>query len=106
MGVGKTTLILQMIQVLGVKEPGSSPTFSIVNEYRNIENLPVYHFDFYRIESIDEVFDIGYEDYFFSDSWCFMEWPERIEELLPDETVKVYITEEENVRKIKVELPS
>lgn len=106
MGVGKTTLILQLIQILGVKEPGSSPTFSIVNEYRGGDNEPVYHFDFYRIESIDEVYDIGYEEYFFSDSWCFMEWPERIEELLPDETVKIFITEEENVRKIKVELPS
>lgn len=106
MGVGKTTLILQIIDILGVKEPGSSPTFSIVNEYRDAGNKPVYHFDFYRIESIDEVYDIGYEEYFFSDALCFMEWPEKIEELLPDDTVKIFIIEEENVRKIKVELPS
>lgn len=106
MGVGKTTLILQLIKLLGVKDPGSSPTFSIVNEYRDAKNHPVYHFDFYRIDSVDEVYDIGYEEYFFSNAWCFMEWPEKIEELLPEETVKVFISEEENVRKIKVELPS
>ncbi len=106
MGVGKTTLILQFIEILGVADAGSSPTFSIVNEYRDRDNRPVYHFDFYRIESVDEVYDIGYEDYFFSESYCFMEWPEKIDALLPEETVKVYINEEENVRKIKLELPS
>lgn len=106
MGVGKTTIILQLIQILGVKDPGSSPTFSIVNEYRDISNKPVYHFDFYRIESVEEVYDIGYEEYFFSNAYCFMEWPEKIEELLPYETVKIFINEEESVRKIKVELPS
>lgn len=106
MGVGKTTFILQFLHVVGVKESGSSPTFSIVNEYRDRENKPVYHFDFYRIESVDEIYDIGYEDYFFSGARCFMEWPDKIEELLPVETVKIFMNEEENVRNIKVELPS
>ena len=106
MGVGKTTLILQFIEILGVSDAGSSPTFSIVNEYRDRNNHPVYHFDFYRIESVDEIYDIGYEDYFFGESYCFMEWPEKIAELLPEETVKVYINEEGSVRKIKLELPS
>lgn len=106
MGAGKTTFILEFIKLLGVKDAGSSPTFSIVNEYRDGANRPVYHFDFYRIESIEEVYDIGYEDYFFSDSYCFMEWPEKIQEILPEETVNVYMNVEENVRKIKLALPS
>ena len=106
MGAGKTTFILEFIKLLGVKDAGSSPTFSIVNEYRDGENRPVYHFDFYRIESIEEVYDIGYEDYFFSDSYCFMEWPEKIQEILPEETVNIYMNVEENVRKIKLALPS
>ncbi len=106
MGVGKTTLILRLIELLGVEDAGSSPTFSIVNEYRDGKNYPVYHFDFYRINSLDEVYDLGYEEYFFSDAYCFMEWPENIEELLPDDTVRIYISDEENVRKIKLALPS
>ena len=106
MGVGKTTLILKLIELLGVEDAGSSPTFSIVNEYRDGKNHPVYHFDFYRINSLDEVYDLGYEEYFFSDAYCFMEWPENIEELLPDDTVRIYIRDEENVRKIKLALPS
>lgn len=106
MGVGKTTLILKLIEHLGVEDAGSSPTFSIVNEYRDAQNQPVYHFDFYRINSLDEVYDIGYEEYFFSSAYCFMEWPENIEELLPEDTLRVYISEEENVRKIKLALPS
>ena len=106
MGAGKTTFILEFIKLLGVKDAGSSPTFSIVNEYRDGENRPVYHFDFYRIDSVDEVYDIGYEDYFFNDAYCFMEWPEKIQELLPEETVNIYMNVEENVRKIKLALPS
>lgn len=106
MGAGKTTFILEFIKLLGVKDAGSSPTFSIVNEYRDGKNRPVYHFDFYRIDSVEEVYDIGYEDYFFSDSYCFMEWPEKIQEILPEETVNIYMNVEENVRKIKLALPS
>jgi|SRR5690554_719750 len=106
MGAGKTTFILEFIKLLGVKDAGSSPTFSIVNEYRDHKNQPVYHFDFYRIESVEEVYDIGYEDYFFSDAYCFMEWPEKIEEILPEETVNIYMNVEENVREIKLALPS
>ena len=106
MGVGKTTFILEFIKLLGVKDAGSSPTFSIVNEYRDGENRPVYHFDFYRIESVEEVYDIGYEDYFFSGAYCFMEWPEKIQELLPEETINIYMYVEENMRKIKLELSS
>ncbi len=106
MGAGKTTLILNLLKVVGVSEGGSSPTYSIVNEYASENNGPVFHFDFYRIESIEEVYDIGYEDYLYSGSYCFMEWPERITELLPDDVVKVFIEEHENFRKIRMELPT
>ena len=92
MGVGKTTFINAICQYLGVTDPTSSPTFAIVNEYA----LPqpgevIYHFDFYRIKSLAEVYDIGYEDYFYSGNLCFIEWPELIEPLLPEEAVKVHI---------------
>lgn len=106
MGAGKTTLILRLLKVVGVSERGNSPTYSIVNEYASAEFGSVFHFDFYRIESLDEVYDIGYEDYFYSGSYCFMEWPERIEGLLPDDVVKVYIEEDKNTRKIRLELPT
>lgn len=106
MGAGKTTFILEFIKILGVTHPGSSPTFSIVNEYSDAHKKPLYHFDFYRIRSLEEVYDIGYEDYFYSGSYCFMEWPEKIEDILPHETVKIFIDVKENRRKIKLELPS
>lgn len=106
MGAGKTTLILRMLKAVGVSEAGSSPTYSIVNEYASSDFGPVFHFDFYRIESVEEVYDIGYEDYLYSGSYCFMEWPERIEELMPEDVVKVFIEEEENTRKIRLELPT
>lgn len=106
MGAGKTTLILEFIKTLNIIDFGSSPTFSIVNEYRAKDNEPVFHFDFYRIQSLEEVYDIGYEDYFFGGAYCFMEWPEKIEEILPSDTVKIYIDVKENVRKIKLGLPS
>jgi len=91
MGVGKTTLIKILCQQLGVEEPTNSPTFSIVNEYLSNQNKTIYHFDFYRIEKEEEVFDMGYEDYFYDDSFCFIEWPEKIPNLLPPDAVKVKI---------------
>ena len=103
MGVGKTTLIKVLSQQLGVEEVTSSPTFSIVNEYLSITNISIYHFDFYRIEEESEVMDMGYEDYFFSGNFCFVEWPEKIPNLLPDNAVKVTIVQdEENNRLISV----
>ncbi|MCF8217581.1 MAG: tRNA (adenosine(37)-N6)-threonylcarbamoyltransferase complex ATPase subunit type 1 TsaE [Bacteroidales bacterium] len=91
MGAGKTNLIKAFCQVLGVEQEVSSPTFSLINEYYSPESGIIYHFDFYRTESIEEVFDIGYEDYFFSGNYCFLEWPERISKLLPENFVYLSI---------------
>ncbi len=91
MGAGKTTLIKLLCKQLGVEESTNSPTFSIVNEYLSISQKSIYHFDFYRIEKEEEVFDMGYEDYFYSGNFCFIEWPEKIPNLLPEEVVKVSI---------------
>jgi len=85
MGVGKTTLIKALVQELGINEPTSSPTFSIVNEYRNNQSVCVYHFDMYRIKSETEALDMGIEDYLYSGNWCFIEWPEKIPSLIPEE---------------------
>lgn len=90
MGVGKTTLIKEIVKQLGVTETSSSPSFSIVNEYEGF-NGPVYHFDFYRIYNIEEAYDIGVEDYFYSDSSIFIEWPEKIKELLPENAIAINI---------------
>ena len=92
MGVGKTTFIKAICEVLGVTDTISSPTFSIVNEYKSAEGEKIFHFDFYRINSINELYDLGYEDYFYSDSYCFIEWSENAEELLPEGFVKVVFT--------------
>ncbi len=100
MGAGKTTLIKSFCNVLGVKEMVSSPTFAIVNEYTDANNRDVFHFDFYRIKKMEEVFDIGYEEYFYSDNYCFIEWPELITGLLPDNHVIITIKVEENERRI------
>ena len=91
MGAGKTTLISAIVRALGHSEETSSPTFSIVNEYK-LENGYVYHFDFYRIEDEEEAFDIGIEDYFDSKNWCFIEWPENIENLLPLDAVEIHLS--------------
>jgi tRNA threonylcarbamoyladenosine biosynthesis protein TsaE len=92
MGAGKTTLIKQICYQLGVIQEVSSPTFALVNEYETSTQQIVYHFDFYRIKNLEEVYDIGYEDYFYSNNICLMEWPENIEPLLQNEEVlKVYI---------------
>ena len=94
MGAGKTTFIKAVCEELGVKDVITSPTFAIVNEYVDGQGEPIYHFDFYRIKKEQEVLDIGYEDYVYSGYVCFMEWPELIENLLPDDTVRVVIEEE------------
>lgn len=93
MGAGKTTFVKALCEAMGVADTVNSPTFAIVNEYDTPSGLPIYHFDFYRIKRLAEVYDMGYEDYFYGRGLCFIEWPELIEELLPEETVKVTIEE-------------
>lgn len=93
MGAGKTTLISEICRQLGVEEETVSPTFSIVNEYEDAEGNPIFHFDFYRIDSNEEALDLGLDEYFDSGARCFMEWPEKIEAFLPDETVDVWLHE-------------
>ena len=95
MGAGKTTFIKAVCEQLGVKDAVTSPTFAIVNEYAS-DFGPVYHFDFYRIKNLGEVMDLGFEDYAYSGNFCLMEWPELIEDLLPDNTVNVHIAETSN----------
>ena len=92
MGAGKTTFIKAICEELGVEDVITSPTFAIVNEYTSNDG-PIYHFDFYRIKKLEEVYDMGFEDYFYSGALCFIEWPELIEEVLPEDAVKVNITE-------------
>lgn len=95
MGAGKTTFIKAVCEELGVEDVITSPTFAIVNEYRSeTTGELIYHFDFYRIKKLEEVYDMGYEDYFYSGAVCFIEWPELIEELLPGDAVKVSIEEQ------------
>lgn len=91
MGAGKTTFIKAVCEELGVEDVITSPTFAIVNEYRTEESALIYHFDFYRIKKLEEVYDMGYEDYFYSGALCFIEWPELIEDLLPKDAVRVTI---------------
>lgn len=93
MGVGKTTFIKAICKELGVQETITSPTFAIVNEYKSGQSEPIYHFDFYRINKLEEAYDFGYEDYFYSGNLCFIEWPELIESILPDNRVEVRINE-------------
>ena len=98
MGVGKTTLIKEMCDVLGVVDVVCSPTFAIVNEYSTVFDESVFHFDFYRLKSTAEAYDIGYEEYFYSGCYCFTEWTEKIEELLPERYVRVEMEERDGVR--------
>ena len=100
MGAGKTTFISEVCRLLGCEDEANSPTFSIVNEYDTREGGKVYHLDCYRMESEEEAFDIGVDDYFASMNPCFVEWPENIEALLPPETVRVEITVKENGERI------
>lgn len=104
MGAGKTTFIKAICENLGVSDTINSPTFAIVNEYRSDSGELIYHFDFYRINKVEEAFDFGYEDYFYSGSLCFIEWPELIEDLLPNDTVNVYIkVQEDGSREVTIE---
>ena len=98
MGVGKTTLIKEICAQLGVEQNVCSPTFAIINEYADRDGEPVYHFDFYRLKNLDEAYDIGYEEYFYSGCWCFTEWTEKIEPLLPDRYLRIEIVEEKGIR--------
>ena len=95
MGAGKTTFIKAICEELGVEDVITSPTFALVNEYTAGNGAPVYHFDFYRIKRLDEVYDMGYEDYFYGGNLCLLEWPELIEDILPDDAMRVSITEQE-----------
>jgi tRNA threonylcarbamoyladenosine biosynthesis protein TsaE len=92
MGAGKTTFIRVMADVLGAVDVVQSPSFAIINEYKTHQGDSLFHFDFYRMKKPEEAFDIGYEDYLFSGSYCFLEWPELIEDLLPDDVVRVKIS--------------
>lgn len=89
MGAGKTTFIKAICSAMGVRETVTSPTFAIVNEYGDAEGCPVYHFDFYRIRKVSEAFDMGCEEYFNSGFPCFIEWPELIEDILPEDAVRI-----------------
>ena len=93
MGAGKTTFVKALCETMGVTDTVNSPTFAIVNEYNTPSGVPIYHFDFYRIKQLAEVYDMGYEDYFYGQGICFIEWPELIEELLPEDTVCITIEE-------------
>jgi len=92
MGVGKTTLIKEIVKQLGVNDVVSSPTFSLVNEYETLQGDLVYHFDFYRIDSDEEALDIGIEDYFNDNNWCLVEWPEKVKNLLPLDAVEIHLS--------------
>lgn len=97
MGAGKTTFIKAVCEELGVDDVITSPTFAIVNDYTSSnDDSHIFHFDFYRIKKLEEVYDMGYEDYFYSGSLCFIEWPELIEDILPGDAVKVTITQNED----------
>jgi tRNA threonylcarbamoyladenosine biosynthesis protein TsaE len=102
MGAGKTTLIKEICKQLGSRDNITSPTFALMNEYSTDPGQKIFHFDFYRTDSIAEVFDMGYEDFFYSGNLCLVEWPEKIKQLLPQNCLSVYITVENNLRTITV----
>jgi tRNA threonylcarbamoyladenosine biosynthesis protein TsaE len=107
MGVGKTTLIKEICKELEIDGVTSSPTFSLVNEYATNSGQTIYHFDFYRIEDEEEAYDIGIEDYFYSDAWCFIEWPENIQNLLPLNAVQIHLTQlSDGQRNIQLKQPT
>lgn len=100
MGAGKTTLISRMVAQLGAEDTVTSPTFALVNEYEGADKMLIYHFDFYRIDKVEEVFDLGYEEYFYSGDLCLVEWPEKIEALIPDDVMTVKIEVEDDGQRI------
>ena len=99
MGVGKTTFVKAVAEQLGIEDDVNSPTFAIVNEYLTARGDSVFHFDFYRVKNVEEAMDFGYEDYFYSGNRCFIEWPEMIESLLPENTLICRFTELEDGRR-------
>ena len=101
MGAGKTTLIKELTKFLGVEDMANSPTFSIVNEYLGKNNQKVYHFDLYRLKNEEEAYDMGLDEYFFNNAWCFVEWPEMAANILPDDvhTIDIHIVDE-NTREL------
>lgn len=105
MGAGKTTFIQSICHALGSDDNITSPTFAIINEYRTSLSETIYHFDFYRIKNLDEAYDLGYEDYFYSDNYCLIEWPEKVEPLLPDQYFEVRMEATgDDVRTIRAKL--
>ncbi len=103
MGVGKTTFIKSLCRVMGVDDTVSSPSFALVNEYLTGSGEIIFHFDFYRLKSVGEVFDMGYEDYFYSDAFCFIEWPEKIADVLPLPRLDIFMEElEDGVRFMRI----
>lgn len=103
MGAGKTTLIREICRQMGVEDAVTSPTFALVNHYADRNGNDIFHFDFYRIERIEEAFDMGYEEYFYSGALCLVEWPEKIEQLLPEDVLRVDIEiTGENERKVTI----
>lgn len=104
MGAGKTTFIKAICETIGTSDIISSPTFTLVNEYRALNCEPIYHIDFYRIKKLEEVFDFGVEEYLSGESYCFIEWPELAEQILPEETVNVSITSSDDGTRI-IEMP-
>ena len=105
MGAGKTTFIKALCRVLDVDDVTSSPTFGLINEYISGEGDSIYHFDFYRIENLEEVFDIGYEEYIYSGEYCFLEWPELIEKILPDDAVRLGLKVINDGSRVLYEMP-
>lgn len=104
MGAGKTTLIKALCEAFGVIDDVSSPTFALINEYVDGQGTPFYHFDFYRIKNEEEAMDIGVDEYFYSGNLCFIEWPEKIPSLIPDEFLRIFITiNSDDTRKIVLE---
>ncbi|MBP8959865.1 MAG: tRNA (adenosine(37)-N6)-threonylcarbamoyltransferase complex ATPase subunit type 1 TsaE [Bacteroidales bacterium] len=100
LGAGKTTIIKAICNYLSARDIVTSPSFTIVNEYKTLSNESLFHIDLYRIKSINEAFDFGIEEYIFSNNYCFIEWPELIEDILPDDTVKIKITVDDEGRRI------
>ena len=100
MGAGKTTLISRIVALMGAEDTVTSPTFALVNQYVGDNDRLIFHFDFYRIDSIDEVFDLGYEEYFYSGDLCLVEWPEKIEQLIPDDVMEVRISAGDDEQRI------
>ncbi len=107
MGAGKTTLIKELCKVLQVTDNVTSPTFALVNEYATMSGKPIYHFDFYRINNTEEIYDLGYEEYLYSGNFCFIEWPEQAEDVLLPDVLKVIIeVDSKNRRIIKIDIPA